>query len=79
MLEDGASLAKLHIIILCHPAVWLILYPAAKIIEAKFVERMPTIPSWLNERGVAMEIDFSQVLQEAPLPGIRVSRRIPCR
>lgn len=37
----------------------------------KAVKKTLTIPSWLNERAIAMGINFSQVLQEALLAKIQ--------
>lgn len=37
----------------------------------KAVKKTLTIPSWLNERAIAMGINFSQVLQEALLSKIQ--------
>lgn len=39
--------------------------------DTKAVKKTLTIPSWLNERAVAMGINFSQVLQEALLSKIQ--------
>lgn len=38
--------------------------------DTKAVKKTLTIPSWLNDRAVSMEINFSQVLQEALLSKI---------
>ncbi|MBD5537541.1 MAG: HicB family protein [Lachnospiraceae bacterium] len=39
--------------------------------DTKAVKKTLTIPSWLNERAVAMGVNFSQVLQEALLSKIQ--------
>ena len=39
--------------------------------DAKAVKKTLTIPSWLNERAMAMGINFSQVLQDALLSKIQ--------
>ena len=39
--------------------------------DTKAVKKTLTIPSWLNERAIAMGINFSQVLQEALLSKIQ--------
>jgi len=39
--------------------------------EIKAVKKTLTIPAWLNERALAMNINFSQVLQEALLAKIQ--------
>lgn len=39
--------------------------------DAKAVKKTLTIPSWLNDRAIAMDINFSQVLQEALLSKIQ--------
>lgn len=39
--------------------------------DTKAVKKNLTIPSWLNERAVAMGVNFSQVLQEALLSKIQ--------
>ena len=39
--------------------------------DTKAVKKTLTIPSWLNERAVAMGINFSQVLQDALLSKIQ--------
>ncbi len=38
--------------------------------DTKAVKKTLTIPAWLNERALAMNINFSQVLQEALLTKI---------
>ena len=40
--------------------------------DTKSVKKTLTIPSWLNERAIAMGINFSQVLQEALLSKIQI-------
>lgn len=40
--------------------------------DTKAVKKTLTIPSWLNDRAVAMGINFSQVLQDALLSKIQV-------
>lgn len=40
--------------------------------DAKAVKKTLTIPSWLNDRAMAMGINFSQVLQEALLSKIQI-------
>ena len=39
--------------------------------DTKAVKKTLTIPAWLNERALAMNINFSQVLQEALLAKIQ--------
>lgn len=39
--------------------------------DTKAVKKTLTIPAWLNERALAMNINFSQVLQEALLTKIQ--------
>ena len=39
--------------------------------DTKAVKKTLTIPSWLNDRAVAMGINFSQVLQDALLSKIQ--------
>lgn len=39
--------------------------------DAKAVKKTLTIPAWLNERAVAMGVNFSQVLQDALLSKIQ--------
>lgn len=39
--------------------------------DTKAVKKTLTIPSWLNDRAVAMGVNFSQVLQEALLSKIQ--------
>lgn len=39
--------------------------------DTKAVKKTLTIPSWLNERAVAMGVNFSQVLQDALLSKIQ--------
>lgn len=39
--------------------------------DTKAVKKTLTIPSWLNERAIAMGINFSQVLQDALLSKIQ--------
>lgn len=43
--------------------------------DTKAVKKTLTIPSWLNERAMAMGINFSQVLQEALLTKIQSFER----
>lgn len=43
----------------------------AKVHFEKSVKKTLTIPAWLNERALAMNINFSQVLQEALLNKIQ--------
>ncbi len=40
--------------------------------DTKSVKKTLTIPAWLNERAIAMGINFSQVLQEALLSKIQI-------
>lgn len=40
--------------------------------DTKAVKKTLTIPAWLNDRAVSMNINFSQVLQEALLSKIQV-------
>ncbi len=40
--------------------------------DTKAVKKTLTIPSWLNDRAMAMGINFSQVLQEALLSKIQI-------
>lgn len=40
--------------------------------DTKSVKKTLTIPAWLNERAMAMGINFSQVLQEALLSKIQI-------
>lgn len=40
--------------------------------DDKAVKKTLTIPSWLNERAVAMGVNFSQVLQDALLSKIQI-------
>ncbi len=45
--------------------------------SSKAIKKTLTIPEWLNEAAIAMEINFSQVLQEAliaKLDNARISR-----
>lgn len=42
--------------------------------DTKAVKKTLTIPAWLNERAMAMEINFSQVLQEALLLKIQSNK-----
>lgn len=39
--------------------------------DTKAVKKTLTIPSWMNERAMAMGVNFSQVLQEALLSKIQ--------
>ena len=39
--------------------------------NSKAVKKTLTIPEWLNEAAMAMDINFSQVLQEALLSKIQ--------
>lgn len=39
--------------------------------DTKAIKKTLTIPSWLNERAVAMGVNFSQVLQDALLSKIQ--------
>ena len=39
--------------------------------DTKAVKKTLTIPSWMNERAIAMGVNFSQVLQEALLSKIQ--------
>lgn len=43
-----------------------------KMYNNKAVKKTLTIPEWLNEAAVAMDINFSQVLQEALLSRIQI-------
>ena len=40
--------------------------------DTKAVKKTLTIPSWLNDRALSMNINFSQVLQEALLTKIQM-------
>lgn len=40
--------------------------------DTRAVKKTLTIPSWLNERAMAMGVNFSQVLQEALLSKIQI-------
>lgn len=42
--------------------------------NSKAVKKTLSIPEWMNERAVAMNINFSQVLQEALMAKINISR-----
>ena len=42
-----------------------------KLYNSKAVKKTLTIPEWLNEAAMAMDINFSQVLQEALLSKIQ--------
>lgn len=42
--------------------------------ETKAIKKTLTIPAWLNERAVAMGLNFSQVLQEALMTKIQANR-----
>ena len=43
-----------------------------KMYNSKAVKKTLTIPEWLNEAAVAMDLNFSQVLQEALLAKIQM-------
>ena len=43
-----------------------------KMYNNKAVKKTLTIPEWLNEAAIAMDINFSQVLQEALLSKIQI-------
>ena len=75
LLEDGAPLAKPSDISSHCAADGFVTLVSCDINQSKgpkSVKKTLTIPSWLNERAVAMGINFSQVLQEALLSRIRV-------
>lgn len=38
----------------------------------KSVKKTLTIPEWLNEAAIAMDLNFSQVLQEALIAKIQI-------
>lgn len=42
--------------------------------NSKAVKKTLSIPEWMNERAVAMNINFSQVLQEALMAKINICR-----
>ena len=43
-----------------------------KMYNSKSVKKTLTIPEWLNEAAMAMDLNFSQILQEALLSKIQV-------
>lgn len=43
-----------------------------KMYNSKAVKKTLTIPEWLNEAAVAMDLNFSQVLQEALISKIQI-------
>jgi len=43
-----------------------------KMYHSKAVKKTLTIPEWLNEAAIAMELNFSQVLQEALMQKINL-------
>ena len=42
--------------------------------NSKAVKKTPSIPEWLNEEAVSMGVNFSQVLQEALMSKLNISR-----
>lgn len=38
--------------------------------SSRSVKKTLTIPEWLNKEAIALDINFSQVLQEAMLPKV---------
>lgn len=51
-----------------------VFYPALfhKAEEGGFWISFPDLPEWLNEAAIAMDLNFSQILQEALISKIKV-------
>ncbi len=74
LLEQGRPIASPSDISSFHPEDGFSSFVSCDINQykdAKAVKKTLTIPSWLNERAMAMGINFSQVLQDALLSKIQ--------
>ncbi len=74
LLEQGKPLATASDITSIHPDDGFVSLVAASIDpyrDTRAVKKTLTIPSWLNDRAIAMGVNFSQVLQEALLSKIQ--------
>lgn len=74
LLEQGKPIAPPSDISLFHPEDGfssLVSCDMSQYQNTKAIEKTLTIPSWLNDRAVAMGVNFSQVLQEALIDKIQ--------
>lgn len=74
LLEQGKAIKKPSNINDCHAQdgfATLVSCDINQYKECKAVKKTLTVPTWLNERAVAMGVNFSQVLQEALLAKIQ--------
>lgn len=74
LLEQGAPIASPSDISSLHPDDGFPSFVSCDINQykdTKAVKKTLTIPSWLNERAMAMGVNFSQVLQDALLSKIQ--------
>ncbi len=75
LLEQGRPLAAPSDISTCRSEdgfVSLVSCTIDQYKETKAVKKTLTIPSWLNDRAVAMGLNFSKVLQDALISKIQV-------